>query len=267
MLWDTHLHTKFSGDSTANPRDMVESSIKRGLSGICFTDHQDLGYARKPGLFDLDFENYKQEIYLLKEEYQNRFPILLGVELGLQPDTAEGNKSIADCYPFDFVIGSSHEVNHMDIYYPDFYEGRKEDDCYLEYFESILSNLHTDADFDVYGHLDYIVRYGPNKNKYYSYRKFADIIDEILRLIIEKGKGIELNTAGFKYGLGHPHPTEDILKRYRQLGGEIITLGSDGHAPEQVAWDFHKVPDLLKEAGFLYFTIFKERKAEFIKLR
>lgn len=266
MLWDTHLHTKFSGDSIANPRDMVESCINKGLSGICFTDHQDLEYAKEPGLFDLDFETYRKEIVALKEEYAHRFPILWGVELGLQPDTVEGNKKIANSYPFDFIIGSSHEINHIDPYYPDFYEGRNEDDCYLDYFKAVVSNLHTDADFDVYGHLDYVVRYGPNKNNHYSYQKFADTIDEILRLLIEKGKGLELNTAGFKYGLGHPHPTEDILRRYRELGGEIITLGSDGHTPEQVAWDFHKIPILLKEAGFSYFTVFKERKPQFIKL-
>ena len=136
----------------------------------------------------------------------------------------------------------------------------------MEYFESVLTNVKTDVNFDVYGHLDYVVRYGPNKDAYYSYEKFADIIDEILRLLIGKGKGIELNTAGFKYGLAHAHPTEAILKRYRELGGEIITIGSDGHAKEQVAWDFHKVPDLLKTAGFDYYTVFKNRKPQFIKI-
>ena len=266
MLWDTHLHTKFSGDSTSNPRDMVESAMKKGLSGICFTDHQDLEYSATPGLFDLDFPTYQKEILLLKEEYKNKFPICWGVELGVQPDTVKGNIKIASTYPFDFIIASSHEINHKDLYYSDFYVGREELDCYRQYFEAILENLHTDIDFDVYGHLDYVVRYGPNKNKYYSYEKFADIIDAILLRIIEKGKGIELNTAGFKYGLGHPNPTERIIERYRELGGEIITIGSDGHTPEQIAWDFQKVPDILKNAGFNYFTVFKDRKPNFIKI-
>jgi histidinol-phosphatase (PHP family) len=108
------------------------------------------------------------------------------------------------------------------------------------------------------------VRYGPNKARFYSYRKFADVIDEILRVLIDRGKGIELNTAGFKYGLGHPNPTEAILSRYRELGGEILTIGSDAHAPEHIAWEFARVPGILQAAGFRYFTVFTARKPEFL---
>ena len=266
MLWDTHLHTYFSGDCQALPEDMVQSAQQKGLSGICFTDHMDYDYREKIGLFDLDLITYKKEISALQKKYEGTFPILRGVELGLQPHIIEVNSRIIAENEFDFIIGSTHVVNHIDIYYPIFYENRAEDDCYLQYFEETLENAKSDVNFDVYGHLDYIVRYGPNKNKFYTYEKFADIIDEILRTLIAKGKGIEFNTAGFKYGLGHAHPTEAILKRYKELGGEILTLGSDGHAPEQIAWDFAKVPAILKEAGFDYFTVFKNRKPQFIKL-
>ena len=169
-------------------------------------------------------------------------------------------------YPFDLVIGSSHVVNGIDPYYPVFYKGKTEHEAYTEYFESILDNLHSGADFDVYGHIDYVVRYGPDKNKYYSYEKYADIIDAILKEIISQGKGIELNTAGFKYGLGHPNPTEDVLKRYHELGGEIITVGADAHKPEHVAYDFDKVSNILKDAGFMYYTVFENRVPAFIKL-
>jgi histidinol-phosphatase (PHP family) len=176
----------------------------------------------------------------------------------------EQNRALTQGCPFDFVIGSSHCVRSIDVYYPAFYEGRTEDEAYREYFEAILENVNSGADFDVYGHLDYIVRYGPNKNREYSYRKYAEVIDEILRQLIARGKGIELNTAGFKYGLGHPNPTEEILSRYHELGGEILTLGSDGHKPEHVAYDFEKIPQLLKNAGFSYYTVFRRREPEFI---
>ena len=96
--------------------------------------------------------------------------------------------------------------------------------------------------------------------------RYSDVIDEILRLLIEKGKGIEINTGGFKYGLGHPNPCEEILARYRELGGEIITIGADAHKPEHVAFDFAKVPSILKDSGFDYFTVFRERKPEFVKI-
>lgn len=266
MLWDTHMHCHFSGDSDTAPEDMIKASIEKGLNGICFTDHLDYDYKEHPGMFDLDVDSYYKEIISLQDKFKSVLPINFGIEMGLQPHVVEKNNKITKNYPFDFVIGSSHVVHGIDPYYPNYYEGKTEDEAYLEYFESILENIATDADYDVYGHLDYVVRYGPNKNKYYSYEKYADIIDEILRQLIRHGKGIEINTAGFKYGLNHPNPTEEILHRYKELGGEIITIGADGHKPEHIAFDFDKVPDILKNAGFKYYTVFKERKPEFISL-
>ncbi len=187
--------------------------------------------------------------------------------MGLQPHLVELNNAVTAKYPFDFVIGSSHVVHGVDPYYPVYYEGRTEDEGYREYFESILENVNTNADFDVYGHLDYVVRYGPNKNTNYSYKKYADIIDEILRILIVKGKGIEINTGGFKAGLGHPNPCEDILLRYKELGGEIITIGADAHVPEYVGYEFDKAMTILKNAGFRYYNVFTKRKSNFIEVK
>lgn len=264
MLWDTHMHSYFSGDSTADPRDMIRSAIDKNLKGICFTDHLDYDYREDPTLFLLDLPAYEKEIHALQQEFAQTFPIRYGIEIGLQPHVTADNRAVTDAFPFDFVIGSSHVVHHRDPYYPSYYEGRSEDEGYREYFESILENIRTDADYDVYGHLDYVVRYGPNKNRFYTYEKFKEIIDEILRMLIQKGKGIEANTAGFKYGLSHPNPTEEILARYHELGGEIITIGADAHKPEHVAYDFEKIPAILKNAGFSYYTVFKKRKPEFL---
>lgn len=266
MLWDTHMHSQYSGDSDTPQDEMVKAAITKNLKGICFTDHLDIDYPGEPELFLLDLPNYAASVAALREKYQETLPIRFGVELGLQPHLAALHSDILSQYPFDFVIGSSHVVHGFDPYYPAFYEGRTEEACYLEYFESILENIDAFDGFDVYGHIDYVVRYGPNRNEQYSYEKYSDVIDEILKLLIAKGKGIEINTGGFKYGLGHPNPTEEIIARYREFGGEIITIGADAHKPEHVAYDFEKVPDILKTAGFSYYTVFKERKPEFIKL-
>ncbi len=115
--------------------------------------------------------------------------------------------------------------------------------------------------------IDYVVRYGPTRNENYTYARYSDVIDEILRLLIERGKGIEINTGGFKYGLGHPNPCEEILARYRELGGEIITVGADAHAPEHVGFAFEKVPQILKDAGFTLLHGLPETQAGIIKLR
>ena len=266
MLWDTHMHTHHSGDSDALMPDMIQAAVRQNLDGICFTDHFDYDYPDDPNLFLLDFDSYIKEVRSFQDTCRDRLSIRLGIEVGLQPHITKINRKAVTGHPFDFVIGSSHVVHGIDPYYPKYYEGRSEKTAYREYFESILENLNTYSDFDVYGHLDYVVRYGPTSNENYDWREYQDVIDEILRKLVSLGKGIELNTGGFKYGLGHPNPTEEIIRRYRELGGDIITIGADAHKPEHVAFDFAKVPSILKDAGFDYFTVFRERKPEFVKI-
>lgn len=266
MFWDTHLHCNFSGDSSSRPQDMAEAAAARGLPGICFTDHLDYDYPPDPGLFLFDPAIYEKEIKKLQKQYAGRLEILHGIELGLQPHLAKRHRQLlADC-AFDFVIGSSHVVHGMDPYYAAYYDGRTEEEAYLEYFTSILENIRAFHAFDVYGHIDYVVRYGPNKNAHYTYEKFRAVLDDILKLLISLGKGIEVNTAGFKYGLGHPNPCEEILKRYHALGGEILTVGADAHEPRHVGYDFPKLPALLRSCGFSYYTVFKNRRPEFIPI-
>ena len=186
----------------------------------------------------------------LKESYQDRIQIYFGLELGLQPHLTKEIPRIAASAPFDFLIGSTHVADHMDPYEKIFFQGRTEYEAYHRYFEVLLENLKTFSCFDTCGHIDYVVRYGPNQNRDYTYEKYQDILDEILKTLIEKQIGLECNTAGFKYGLGHPNPTEKILARYRELGGEILTLGSDAHAPEHIAYNFRETGEILKACGF-----------------
>lgn len=264
---DFHLHTSFSGDSQTPMQDMIERGIALGLKNMCFTEHMDLDYDPQcPENFELDTEKYLKSYQYYKEKYQEIINLHFGVELGLQPHLAKTHQTYLASYPFDFVIGSSHLIHGIDPYYPEYFESHDETGCYLEYFESILENLNAFTDFDVYGHIDYIVRYCPNRKENYSFSEYQDIIDEIFKKIISLGKGIEINTGGFKYGLGHPNPHEDLLKRYRELGGEIITVGSDAHVTDYLAYEFVKVPELLKDAGFSYYTIFKNRQPVFLPL-
>lgn len=268
ILWDFHMHSSFSADSEAPMETMIQQAIARGLDGICFTEHLDPDYPSTPDNIDfsLDIDNYRNTLFTLKDKYKEKLKIHFGIELGLQPHLESVFRHLVKTRPFDFIIGSSHIVHGYDPYYPAFFKNRRESSCYMEYFESVLENLACFSEINVYGHIDYVVRYGPNKNREYSYGRYQDILDEILRTLITKGIGIELNTGGYHYGLGEPNPCTSVIKRYRQLGGEIITVGADAHAPEKIAYAFGKAAAILEECGFRYYTVFEGGKPYFLKL-
>jgi len=266
MLADFHMHTVFSGDSEASPESMIEQAILLGMSKMCITDHYDFDYPDEPKLFIVDFDKYFLKLNDLRDKYRSQIDLNIGIELGLQPHISEHLWELSTKYPFDFIIGSSHVVDKCDPYYPAFFENKNEASAYGRYFDTIPENLSVFDNVDVYGHIDYIVRYGPDKNKYYSYEKYKNVLDKVLISCIEHNVGIEINTGGIAYGLGHTNPHEDVIKKYRELGGEIITVGSDAHTPSRIAYEFKKAEELLKECGFNYYTVFKNRKPEFIKI-
>lgn len=273
---DMHMHTWFSTDSEACPCDMADEAVRKGLKTICFTDHfdkDDLEWGEE-GIFDVDA--YFVEMQKLQEEYAGKLNIRIGIELGLRTYLKDYYEELTKKYPFDFVIGSVHNVPYKkdaegNILYTDpaaekLFTDRTDKEAYRLMMETTLENVRTSDCFQTLGHLDYVVRYGKSREKEYSYTDYADIIDEILKLLIEKEKGLEVNSAGLKYGLPFAHPHPDVLKRYRELGGEIITIGADAHKPEHIAYDFGKVEELLKACGFKYYTEFSKQKPVFKQL-
>lgn len=267
ILADYHVHSYFSSDSKAKPRDIIEKALSLGLNKLCFTDHMDYDFPEIDGLnFQFDPDAYFKELLPLKDEYKNKIDLYIGIELGLQPYLATRYYSLLNSYPFDFVIGSSHLVKGIDPYNKEFWSNYTTEEGVIKYLESIIENVNAYNNFDVYGHLDYVIRYQPDKKAIFSYEKHSDLIDNMLITIINAGKGIELNTSGYKYGFSSPHPNKYILNRYKELGGEIITIGSDGHIPEHLAYDFKKANELLLSLGYKYYTVFTIRKPTFIKL-
>lgn len=266
MYCDFHLHSSFSTDSRTPMEKMVLEGIRLGLPAMCFTEHMDLDFPSQEPAFLVDLPAYRNKILALKEKYKDKIGLYFGLELGLQPHLKDQLPALSASEDLDFIIGSTHVADHMDPYEKAFFQGRTEAESYRRYFQVLLENIKQFSCFDSCGHIDYVVRYGPNKNRDYSYEKYQDLLDEILKVLVSKGIGLECNTAGFKYGLGHPNPTEKILCRYRELGGELLTLGSDAHAPEHIAYDFPRAGQLLKSCGFRYYTIFKHRKPYFLPL-
>lgn len=262
---DFHVHSSFSGDSDTEMELMIKQAISLNLDSLCITEHYDEDLVIDgvvPNL--LDFEGYQEHLLELKDKYSKEIDLLLGIEFGIQPYLYPRLSEVARQIPFDFILCSNHVVNGMDPYTKEYYNGKSKQQAYQEYFEELLMNATNFQDYDVYGHLDYVIRYGPYEEKQYLYKDFTDVLDALLKIIIHNGKGIELNTSGYRYQLGNPHPTIEVIKRYRELGGEIITIGSDAHCTEQLCAYFDQAEAVLKNAGFKYYTVFKNRKPEFI---
>ena len=266
MKADFHIHSSFSGDSDTPPEEVIQTGIRQGLSSLCFTDHLDADYPYENDSFNLDAAAYFAALRPLQEKWKTQLDIRIGAELGLQPHLGDFYQTYVNQSPFDFIIGSTHLVDRVDPYYPDFWEIYSPREGIRRYLEVTLEDIKAFDNFDVYGHIDYIVRYIPAGPKKFIYRDYADLVDEILKLLIQNGKGIEINTGGYKAGLGVPNPCPDILRRYRELGGEILTMGSDAHFPRYVGYCFDEAQEILRTCGFRYFTVFRERKPEFIPL-
>ncbi|MDF2542073.1 MAG: hypothetical protein K0S47_1791 [Herbinix sp.] len=271
IIADYHVHSNFSSDSTAPMEDMIDKALALGLKKLCFTDHMDIDYpvVQNGYTFTFSLEEYIQKLLDLKELYLSKIELMIGVELGLQPHLKDQLNAFAKSYPFDFIIGSTHVVDHIDPYFPEYWTNRSERQGILDYFQSIIDNCSIFNDFHVYGHLDYIIRYIPGQGDIkhtYAYTDYSDILNEVLKTILSKGKGIEVNTSGFKYGLNHTHPKVEILKRYLELGGELITIGSDAHKPEHLCYDFQKAAELLTSLGYRYYATFTQGKPTMEKL-
>jgi len=167
-------------------------------------------------------------------------------------------------YPFDFVIASSHLVDRLDPYYPEFWQSYRQKGNEAarlgveRYFASTLEHLIAYQNFDTYAHLDYIILYAPGKRSY-SYAEYADSLDAILKRLIELEKALEVNTGGYKYGLGVPNPQPEVLRRYRELGGELVTVGSDAHRAEDVGRGLKDAKSLLRSAGFTHTVWYQNR--------
>lgn len=262
MISDSHLHTSFSTDSEAAPEEVVEAAIRAGMTNLCITDHYDPDYPT--GEFMIDPDSYWKAMDALREKYRGKIDVRIGIEIGLLPDQHDRILGIAESEPFDYVIGSVHEMDGLDPYYRDRFAGT-DAEMYRRYFEVMLEDVRNTEGYQALGHLDYVVRYGYHKDEEYSYEKFRDVIDPVLKELVRRDIALEVNTAGLAKGMAWPNPHPDVIRRYLELGGKMITLGSDSHNA-RVGSDFDRVLPMLKELGVREITEFHDRKPVFVKM-
>jgi histidinol-phosphatase (PHP family) len=272
FIGDYHTHTRFSCDCESEMSVMCEAAIARGLREIAFTDHTDFGPNDPPDYFKPI--EYLQSVEQCRSRYGDRLRIRAGVELGEPHLFAKEAQAVLDTGSFDFVIGSAHyaallpspsdspdAVTLQCAWSESFFEQPLRQ-AYEAYFRQVVG-LAADGNFDVLGHVDLVKRDAYHYNKQYDGPgPYADMIRTALRSVVERGKGIEINTSPLYKGKGilEPCPSLEVLRWYRELGGEILTIGSDAHTPDKIASHFNVALDLARAAGFTRLATFEGRR-------
>ena len=261
-MFDFHIHSSVSFDSDTPAKAIATAAAGAGMREICFTDHWD--YLPSPedshDIFSLD--DYHAAYDNLKID---GLTIRRGIEIGLNTWNADLCHAILEQNDFDFVIGSVHYADGHDPYFKEYWEGKTVEQAYMRYLETVLECIRLHKDVDVLGHLTYVCK-SPN-NPFHAplpYGECRELADEILREVIRKGKGIEINTSGIDKGVDLI-PSMDYVKRFKELGGEIITVGSDAHDDIRVGQHCSETIALLKDI-FGYVCTFEKRKPVFHRL-
>lgn len=263
---DYHIHTDISADCKVPMRCMAQVARDAGIKEVGFAQHIDLDL---PGEVELDFSSINFEAYTAEIlEIRREFPELTvrcGIEAGLDLAAKDRMSDILAGFACDFVIGSQHIVFGNDPFYESSWEGRTQREMYDEYMRVSLETVKACGFFDVLGHVGYIGKFCPYEDKLLRYSDYPDAVDALLRALVERGKGLEVNTNGL-YMTPSTMPETAIVRRFFELGGEIVTIGSDAHYESVVGHAVTETLEMLKSIGFKYVCGFDNRQPRFIKL-
>ena len=275
MYCDYHVHTNYSDDSVYFMEDVIKDAIDLKMDEICITDHVDYGikedwdsnksmvYRDGAPLANVDYPAYFQEFNDLQKKYP-QIKIKKGLEFGIQVHTIEQFQKLFDRYDLDFVILSCHQVEDKEFWTQDFQRGKSQQEYYQRYYQEIFNVIKKYKDYSVLGHLDLIVRY--DQREHLLFDDVKDIVSDILKIVIEEGKGIEVNTSSHRYGLKDLTPSRDLLRLYKELGGKTLTIGSDSHQKEHLGAYIEETKKELKALGFEYYCTYEHMQPIFHKL-
>lgn len=264
-LIDYHIHSTYSSDGHNTIMELCQSAVNKSIREIAITDHFE------PSMADEVYLYYNQKGYWAymtkaKQTFKDKLKIKLGVELGQPHLFPERSNAILEDFPYDYVLASVHKLPEgMDVSELDYSRIKEEDVC-SRYLKQI-KHLILWNNFDCIGHLDLIKRYSAAVyKKNITLTCQYELLKEVLQLAIHCGKGIEINTSGLRQTPKETMPGLDVLRLYRELGGEILTIGSDAHFAEDVGKGAADAADLAREAGFRFITTFNGRKPEWVSI-
>ena len=273
-LYDNHNHSQFSFDGKlASVETSARAAMAAGLAGICFTDHCDFFVPEMKAAYEhlipeqFDITAQQAEI----DRVQAILPgirILKGIEIGMEAGCHDKILRLLSENSFDTVIASVHYLDDTDPFWGGYYKGKDWKTAYGHYLETIYNEMIWLGDFDILGHFDYVARYAPYPQCSILYKDFPDIFDSILRYLAEHGKALEINTKTYQDYKGRtPVLDRDILLRFREYGGEAISLGSDSHNPERTGDKFSLYAEFIKGCGFSYAAHFEKRSLIMEKIK
>lgn len=280
-LIDCHTHTQFSVDSEADLSMCAERADRLGLAAYAVTDHCECNswypaehYSDGDDMHDSYrykdcFLDSVAAVTALKEKYNGKLNLICGVEMGQPQAAPEAAAFINADERVDFIIGSLHQIHgEKDFYYIDYIDlgTDKIYDLLERYFMELNEMCRTNY-FDVLGHLTYCLRYMKQKHGIEpDISRFDDIIADSFRTLAQNGKGIEINTSGLRQGFGETFPNLRYTKLFREMGGEIISVGSDAHTAEDIGKNVRDGIEIAKAAGFTRIAYFKKRQPQFIAI-
>lgn len=267
ILYDYHTHSWASHDSKTPMEDMCEQAIKIGIKEIAFTEHfdyEDFGEPITAYVPNEHFSFFESELEKCIMKYGDKITIIRAHEIGQMHLCYGASKKLINDMSFDFIIGSLHKFHNCNIGKETFDE-KNYMQYTADYFENVLL-LAQIGDFDCLGHIDMIKRHTCKYGFVDAHKYFYPEMKKIIDTLISRGRGIELNMSSLRQAPKDTMPSLDILKYYKEKGGEIITVGSDAHTPLDIASGFSIAYDMLIDAGFKHLTTFKNRQPKFVKL-
>lgn len=264
FLADTHIHSRFSQDSESKISDICAAAKAKNIAAICITDHADI----IPGNDLQKLIQDRRDILQVAQQTETEVELLVGIELacgGFYPQNGifeEMEKTLLSIGHYDCVIGSVHRVGNVSTARND-YSAMSHPEllgCLSRYFDAILSMLEHSKP-DILAHMTYPLRYINGKyGRQLDWRELQPRVEQILKLLIQKSIALEVNTSCLGTYYDALMPEEGILQLYLQMGGKLLTLGSDAHKPENIGKDFDKTVALLKQMGVKELQYVKNRQ-------
>ncbi|HOK54393.1 MAG TPA: histidinol-phosphatase [Armatimonadota bacterium] len=256
---DYHVHSIHSGDSPARVREMCLRAVEIGISEICFTEHldftpTDISYG------SFVYNDWIKDIASAREEFSDRLTIRMGVEVDFQQKYIPQIEDFVSSREFDYVLASAHYVNGVLLEnHKDYFPGKNTRDAYAPYFEVALGAAEAGI-FDALAHLDLCKRYGVLYFGCFGSEDFQSEIEAVIRAVIKSNMALEINTSGLRQAPGETYPCQNVINRYVELGGRLITIGSDAHTPEQLGYGLIDAQSILAQAGIAEPARFHKRK-------